>query len=296
VIWRPLLPQTLAAAASRIAKLSRCLREPNRLGRLPSAALDGGLAGVALCLAQLSSAGYVSIADVTRATKTLQTGWHGRLKGPGLYNGLAGLGWVLSQLSATTETNWVTALSFGILSSLTEWLSDAPTPVSIDAVDGLVGIGVFALEYGNESSAAICLELIVKRLAEQMESNLQGITWVTSNPTIVLGRPPETAQQAHDLGAAHGIPGLSHFLPSYTDSDWHTLVCNGCWMARLTGYFGNAGRWATALRLLTRRKITPAQRVLLGVMGTSELLRHSGWQVTVQPDPSGKGKRAGWLG
>jgi hypothetical protein len=112
VIWHPLLPQKLAAAASsRIAKLSHRLREPNRSGRLPSAALDGGLAGVALCLTQLYSAGYVSAADATRATEALRRGWRGRLQGPGLYNGLAGLGWVLSQVSATAAADWAGPLS-----------------------------------------------------------------------------------------------------------------------------------------------------------------------------------------
>src|SRR5262249_23509651 len=92
-------------------------------------------------------------------------------------------------------------------------LLDRPTlQIEYDLVRGLVGLGVYALARLRQPRAQDCLGKIVDHLNKRAVRTAGGIAWWT-----LPGELPEQRRAAypngyHDLGVAHGVPGVVAFL------------------------------------------------------------------------------------
>lgn len=81
-----------------------------------------------------------------------------------------------------------------------------------DRLNGLVGIGVYALESLPKPSAFACLREIVSRLHELAVEVKGGVTWETP-PNLVIEMQRESAPEGYyNLGLAHGVPGIWRIL------------------------------------------------------------------------------------
>lgn len=132
--------------------------------------------------------------------------------GAGLYGGLAGTGWVLAHLA-----NWVYAAdeddpNAAIDAVLYEHLSQTPWDGDYDLINGLVGIGVYAVARLPSPTGVQLLAQVVARLANLAIAEATGITWRT--PPHLLPEPQrrDFPHGYYNLGLSHGIPGVIALL------------------------------------------------------------------------------------
>jgi hypothetical protein len=79
-----------------------------------------------------------------------------------------------------------------------------------DLVDGLVGLGVYALERIARPSAVTILELVIGHLAAMAEDQSPGVAW-RSRPEWSAATSSTSALR-WNLGVAHGVPGVIALL------------------------------------------------------------------------------------
>ncbi|HKE18032.1 MAG TPA: lanthionine synthetase C family protein [Kofleriaceae bacterium] len=128
---------------------------------------------------------------------------------PSLFMGFVGVSWVAEVVTnARVSTQ---DLNADIDRALQAWLSRSPWASPYDLIEGIVGIGVYALERMPRDGARGLLELAVERLAGLAVRKKGGIAW-HSDPRWL---PPELADAPRiewNLGVAHGAPGIVGFL------------------------------------------------------------------------------------
>lgn len=222
--WRPLLSgdtavrafdiaQEIAAATSRGA-----FDPPGNVQPIGAAAwqcsLDG-LAGQSLLHAYMAFHGsgdaYVDSAiglldQATDAAAEL------RMK-PGLYFGFTGIGWVTAHLAGRLfEESEDSCLEIDelLLSSL-PLLSEEGR---YDLFEGLVGLGVYALERLPRPSAATLLESVVARLAVLAEPAGEGVCFFNSPGNMPPQYQSLYPRGTYNLGMAHGVSGVIALLGS----------------------------------------------------------------------------------
>ncbi|MFZ0771836.1 MAG: lanthionine synthetase C family protein [Candidatus Sulfotelmatobacter sp.] len=188
--------------------------------------------------------GYLAVARndlgwATRATERLnqaidaanqQTGYLG------LFGGLTGLGWtvehisrLLNQLSfpaddeidsnaeaeddgaeeeAAIEEDLNAEIDAVVLRNLQRFTPSSP----YDLISGLVGFGVYFLERLPKETAMQGIQAVFDHLETLAQHNVAGITWF-SGPELLPDWQREQAPNGYyNLGVAHGIPGIIHFL------------------------------------------------------------------------------------
>jgi hypothetical protein len=96
--------------------------------------------------------------------------------------------------------------------ALLDHLDQSPWRGDYDLIEGLVGIGVYALERLPRPAAAACLERVVDRLAETCEPQDGGITWWTDPAWLPSETRAEFPHGYYNLGLAHGVPGVIGLL------------------------------------------------------------------------------------
>ncbi|MCP3061802.1 lanthionine synthetase C family protein [Myxococcus sp. K38C18041901] len=182
--WRPLVEGALREEVLRVVHgLARALAEMLP-GRAPDASLASGDSGLALLFAWLdkvdASEDFAGVArglldDAMEAVAS-------RPMGMSLHSGVSGVAWALEHLGEGDD-----ALE-EVDAALAERLVVAPWTGPVELLSGLVGLGVYALERLPRVEARRCLEGVVARLGE---------TWRRESP-----------EGGHDLGVAHGVPGV----------------------------------------------------------------------------------------
>lgn len=132
--------------------------------------------------------------------------------GPSLYSGFTGVAWAIEHLTGRLLERGDEDPCADIDEALHRFLADPGTPMQYDLINGLAGLGVYALERMPRPSAAACLARIVELLDRQAEKTPEGVTWWTS-PALL---PPETRQACasghYNIGLAHGIPAVIALL------------------------------------------------------------------------------------
>lgn len=159
-----------------------------------------------------------------------------QLKYLGLFGGLTGLGWTVEHLSQLLNQTSFAAddclntnpayeanpaseepaidedlnaeIDTAILSTLQHYNSSRP----YDLISGLVGFGVYFLERLPRRTAIQGVREVFARVEALAEHTRDGVAWYSS-PNLV----PESEQKLcpngyYNLGVAHGIPGIIHFL------------------------------------------------------------------------------------
>jgi len=181
-----------------------------RLGRAASEAFDGGHSALALAHQALDRAlpgrGHAGRArrHMARAIDAL-----GKTSvPPRLYGGFTGVAWVAEHVLGRREDDANAAID----DALARLLAHSPWGESYDLIGGLVGYGVYALERSARPSARVLLEQVVSHLAALAESGPRGITWRSRPAWIPKGITPHPSHGAHNLGLAHGVPGVIALL------------------------------------------------------------------------------------
>ena len=129
-----------------------------------------------------------------------------------LYSGLTGVGWTIAHLDG-----WLLDLSDedpddALDAILLERVANVPWVGEYDLINGLVRIGVYALERLPHPAATRCLVEVVGRLADTARHSERGASWWTP----AEGLAPHTRLRypggACDLGLAHGVAGVIGLL------------------------------------------------------------------------------------
>lgn len=128
-----------------------------------------------------------------------------------LYTGFTGIAWANEHLRGRlfeSEDEESNEIDETLLQAL-----DAPRPNGeYDLINGLVGLGIYALEALPRPSAARCLEKVVERLAERAERGPEGAAWYSPPERMPTFQVDNYPLGLYNLGASHGMAGVIALL------------------------------------------------------------------------------------
>jgi hypothetical protein len=215
--WRPALSGEQTDRA--LAVIDR-LTSPDR-GRHAAAphdaSLASGSAGMAVCYATLASvtadddAGrlatdYLDAAARMLAAEPLTTS---------LYSGFPGIAWaacLIDRLVGSAGQDPDTDRGAAIDEALAAALRRYPSWGPYDLIDGLAGLGAYALARWPRPAARTCLDRIIETLAGRACSDADGVYWWTAPGLMPGPRAQAYPDGGVDLGVAHGIAGVLPLL------------------------------------------------------------------------------------
>lgn len=224
--WHPLLQGDLAARAlEAVDAIAAALPEAPIEPPVPVSpegtiawrcSLASGRAGQALFYA------YHGAADL--ALDLLDQATDGAAAVPmseSLLSGFPGIAWTAEHLEGRVfeaEGDPQLEVDEAILSLL----SRSPWPGEYDLINGLVGLGVYALERGPRPSAVRCLERIVDELAGSAERGAEGAAWFSPPGRLSSFKLAGYPKGLYDLGTSHGIAGVITLLAAVCRAGVHT--------------------------------------------------------------------------
>lgn len=206
----PLITGERASAAwSAIEGIASALRSH----RDESPELGGGSAGTAIFFAELARVtgsqrdGEAAMERMDRSIDALAEQVHGA----GLYAGIAGIAWATEYVAGRLfDTHDEDDACDEIDDAIAQHLCEVPWRGQYDLISGLVGIGVYAL--ARRRRAPTLCDTVVARLLELRRVEASGTTWFTA-PTLLSDTQRSQAPHGmHNLGLAHGVPGVIAFL------------------------------------------------------------------------------------
>lgn len=207
--WPALLDGSLRERAISLVEAERAATRVAPAGS--SACMSSGAAGLALLH------GYWSLqhGDDSAADTAFELAEHAiELAGSlplELYSGVIGIGWVAHHLSGRV---WPSSDGDDPLESLDDAVRaavfDGPWTGPFDLLQGLVGLGAFALARSGPDGDVIAR--LVAELAALAEPVGGGIAWRTRPEHIGTDVALRFPQGTWNLGAAHGLPGVIWFL------------------------------------------------------------------------------------
>lgn len=219
-------PAVKAAGASRPPLLSGALRDralhlagtlaetlrPAPVAGRRDVSLASGAAGLAVCSGQLARTRCdrrAADAALTRLEEALDALAAQPLTSS-LYSGFTGIAWAVELvdglLGAGSEDR-----SGDIDDALTRLLRRYPEDAPYDLINGLTGLGVYALARWPRPGAAPLVLGVIEQLARRARHDRDGVSWRT--PASRRGPRREWYWPSGvDLGVAHGIAGVIPFL------------------------------------------------------------------------------------
>ena len=120
---------------------------------------------------------------------------------PNLQSAL-GVAWAISHLSDAVDEGEPDATAALLADRLPSWLGPH------DLLNGLAGVGAYALARLPHPDAARCLAGVVDALADRAMTTDQGITWWTEPAWLEPAWRARYPDGCYDLGVAHGVPGV----------------------------------------------------------------------------------------
>jgi hypothetical protein len=81
-----------------------------------------------------------------------------------------------------------------------------------DLIDGLAGLGCYALTRLSDPTGVACLEGVIDQLALTAQQTSQGIAWFTNPATVIERAKKNFPPGAFHLGMAHGLAGVVALL------------------------------------------------------------------------------------
>ena len=217
--WQPIAEGPLADRAHEaIDSIAACL------GSLPPSwpekhCLSLGYAGMALFFGYRHLASGAS-ADCERSVELLGRSVDAMSEeemSPALHGGFTGIAWAVEHLRGRVlDPDDEIGLS-AIDGTVRGFLQNVPhMPASIrrnyDLMQGLVGLGIYALERVPEPTAVECVEILIDRLEEISEEGSQGISWFTPREVIPPGQIEFCPDGCYNFSLSHGVPGIVGFL------------------------------------------------------------------------------------
>jgi lantibiotic modifying enzyme len=184
-------------------------------GPVRTVSLASGAAGVALFL------GYHAVArgdarSRARAEQLLQASIDGLGQSQvsaSLFCGFTGVAWVTDRLLALFGESWDDDPNAEIDAVLYDHLTrDSAALGEFDLIDGVVGVGVYALDRPTHTGAGRLLAPVVSILAEQLQSQVPRGRAIPTRRALVTRAGAELADGAFNCGMAHGQPGVIALL------------------------------------------------------------------------------------
>ncbi len=160
---------------------------------------------------------------------------------PGLHGGYTGTAWLVAHLEREAGASPESDPNAEIDEALLELLEQRPWPGHFDLVEGLVGIGTYALERLPRASAERLLTLVIEHLADKAVRTPVGLAWFT--PRQDFEGTDYFNPSRFDLGLAHGNTGIVAMLARACAAGVHAGLAHEL----LTG----AITWIQAQRLPT---------------------------------------------
>src|SRR5882757_11253430 len=208
----PLLSGALKNRALHLAgTLAETFRPAPTVGRR-DASLASGSAGLAVCSGQLArtrSDPRAADAALTRLEEAVGVLATVPLTSS-LYSGFTGVAWAVELVDGLLGGEGEDR-SGDIDEALTRLLRRYPEDAPYDLVDGLTGLGVYALARWPRPGAAPCVLGVVGQLARRARHDRDGVFWWTP-PSWHGPRREQYRPGGVDLGVAHGIAGVVPFL------------------------------------------------------------------------------------
>lgn len=122
-------------------------------------------------------------------------------------------------------------LNAAIDDALLNFLDGPQAEAEYDVVDGLCGIGVYALERLPRAGGAECLARVVARLDSMARREPGAVCWPTPEARLARHGIAPGSQGEFNLGLAHGVPGpialLAHALWAGVASDAARALVSG---------------------------------------------------------------------
>jgi len=205
--WQPVLDGAAAdAARAAVDEIAAGIDvDPDAPG---SPGPSRGASGYALLYAYLDQA-YPDAGHRERAERWLDRAIEligSQATEPSLHSGFVGVAWTLEHLDGDEGGD---DDDLAVDQALAGYLDGRPWTDHYDLIDGLVGIGVYAVERLPRSIAADNLARVIARLGEVAEPRDGGLTW-RSRPELMIPRTRAAHPRGyHDLGVAHGVPGVA---------------------------------------------------------------------------------------
>jgi lantibiotic biosynthesis protein len=213
--WRPILSGTSAhQALQAVDAIAQSIPAITSLPGERNASLSKGQAGLALLYAWLARTGRMPQADVV-AWQYLDEAIHAvstRAMNPSLYGGFTGIAWAaelvdhLLDPDAGDRNEAVDDALLRLLSQANRW------PAPHDLVEGVTGLGVYALQRYPRPVAIESLRLVVERLHERAQYDEHGVYWWTPPAEIHEEWRKHYPTGRADLGVAHGVAGAIALL------------------------------------------------------------------------------------
>lgn len=219
-IWQPLLRGKRAQQALRTAERigadleSIARRRANSPPTPGFCSLGSGFAGVALYYAYLDKAlsgrGYdeQAIEHLERALNELNED-----PAPAtLFAGFPGVAWCLEHFQKMLFSPEEIDPGYDAAEAIKDHLDSASCIKTWGLLDGLAGLGIYALERIPRALGEECLELVVSRLSEGSESCGEGAAWRTPPGQLLSHVRWQYPDGNFNLGMALGAPGIIAFL------------------------------------------------------------------------------------
>jgi hypothetical protein len=213
--WRPILSGTMAAQALQaVDAIAESIPSIKSLPGGRNHSLSRGQAGLALLYTWQARTGRTPQADVF-AWQYLDHAIEGvsaQKMNPSLYGGFTGVAWAaelvdhLLDAAAGDRNEEVDDALLRLLSQPNRW------PVPHDLVEGVTGLGVYALQRYPRPVAIECLHRVVERLHESARHDEHGFYWWTPAAEIHEEWRKQYPSGRVDLGVAHGVAGAIAFL------------------------------------------------------------------------------------
>ncbi len=218
----PLLePPCALRIESVVHEIGAALR--SRRPRATERGVASGPAGIAMLYGHLSDAfpgsGYDE--DALREIELAIDELEGVGLGSGLFSGFPGIGWTIAHLQRLTpglfgSDDPLEGIDDHVASVLDvpRWTGD------YDLIEGLVGLGVYGLERGQAGRGRAIAGGAALHLAQLASWTDEGATWFTAPDLLPEWQRRIAPDGYHNLGLAHGIPGVLAFLAAMDVQGW----------------------------------------------------------------------------
>ncbi|HWN67277.1 MAG TPA: lanthionine synthetase C family protein [Haliangium sp.] len=130
---------------------------------------------------------------------------------PSLHGGFAGIAWVADHVQEMLGVAGDDG-NAGIDAALIRMVDAGPWPFGHDLIAGLAGIGVYALARVHRPGGVALLGRVVASLDEMSENHGEDACFFTRPEWLSPAWRARYPQGFHELGMAHGTPGVIAFL------------------------------------------------------------------------------------
>lgn len=145
-----------------------------------------------------------------------------------LFGGLCGLGWTVEHISQALneQASQREDLNEEVDAAVIGQLLPPKRVCVFDLINGLVGQGVYFLERWPLGRSEEGLRLVIRGLNESAENASGTSTWRTA-PEVLPDRERKLYPNGYyNLGLAHGVPGVLHFLCQVVETGIETETVN----------------------------------------------------------------------